>query len=109
MGWVGLAHLKQLQCHGFKNHVLFQVQGRDVLGVVIIKYCHTSLACWGSSRFDIKLAAKLQTGNVLSVRDVMIPAVDEVLALCASMVSGLSGSSGQGLRGTSHQTPGRFY
>lgn len=36
---VGLAHLKQLQCHGFKNHV----EARDVLGVVIIKSCHTAL------------------------------------------------------------------
>lgn len=43
MHLVGLAHLKQLQCHGFKNYILFQVQGRDVLGVVIIKYCHTAL------------------------------------------------------------------
>lgn len=100
MHLVGLVHLKQIQCHGFKNHVFFQVQGRDVLVVShqVLSRC-SLLAWWSSSRFDTKLAAKMRTGNVLTVRDgksVMIPAVDEVLVLCASMVSGLSASSWEG-------------
>lgn len=100
---VGLAHLKQLQCHAFKNCVPFEVQDGDVLS----QCCHhqllthsSSLACWASSRLKMKLAAKLQTGNVLEVRDgkpVMMPAVDEVVpAPCASMVSGLRASFWEG-------------
>lgn len=79
-----------------------QVQSRNVLPWCchhqVLLLC-SSLAFWGSSWFDMKRAAKLQAGNVLTVWDeksLIIPAVGKVSTLHAYTVFGLSASLWEG-------------